>query len=257
MSLQFFETHAHLDYLKEFPLEEILQKSKEAGIQKIITVAVEPNNQDEVLALALKYDDIYCTQGLHPHEAKFWSQDLEKKISHNIKNSKVVAIGEIGLDYHYDNSPREDQRKAFEAQLQIVIDSGLPVVIHTREAEDDTESILKNFLPKMKKAGVIHCYTSNEKLARFVLENNFSLGFNGIVTFKAAENVRDILRLTPNDRILLETDCPFLAPIPFRGRENHPFYLPHIAKKIAEIKGLPLEELAPLLWKNSCRLFLG
>ena len=256
MSHSFFETHAHLDYLKEFPIEEILQKSKDAGIKKIITIAVEPQNQDEALSLACKYDDVYCTQGLHPHEAKFWSQDLEKKIRHNIKNSKVVAIGEIGLDYHYDNSPREDQRKAFEAQLQIVVDSNLPVVIHTREAEDDTESILKNFLPQMKKAGVIHCYTSNEKLARFAFYNGFSLGFNGIVTFKAAENVRDILRITPLDRILLETDCPFLAPIPYRGRENHPFYLPYIAQKIAEVKGVTLEELAPILWANSCRLFL-
>lgn len=257
MTLRFFETHAHLDYLKEFSLDEILQKSKEAGIEKIMTIAVEPNNQDEVLALAKKYDEIYCTQGLHPHEAKDWSSDLEKKIRHNLKSPKVRAIGEIGLDYHYDNSPRDKQREAFEAQLQIVVDSNLPVVIHTREAEEDTEAILRNFLPQMNKRGVIHCFTSNETLARFALSQGFHLGFNGIITFKAAENVREILRLTPLNRILLETDCPFLAPIPFRGRENHPFYLPYIAKKIAEIKDLPLEELAPQLWANSEEVFFN
>lgn len=255
MPLRFFETHAHLDYLKEFPLEEILQKSHAAGIEKIMTIAVDPNNQDEVVALARKYDEVYCTQGLHPHEAKFWDKELEKKIRHNLKFEKVKAIGEIGLDYHYDNSPRDKQREAFEAQLQIAIESNLPIVIHTREAEEDTESILKNFIPQMKKRGVLHCYTSNEKLANFVLAEGFSLGFNGIVTFKAAENVREILRLTPLDRILVETDCPFLAPIPFRGRENHPFYIPHIAQKIAEVKNLSVEDLAARLWANSEQVF--
>lgn len=257
MTLKFFETHAHLDYLKEFSLEEILQKSHTAGVDKIITIAVDPNNQDEALSLAHKYDEIYCTQGLHPHEAKFWDESLEKKIRKNLKFPKVKAIGEIGLDYHYDNSPRDIQRQVFEAQLQIVIDSELPVVIHTREAEEDTQAILKNFLPLMKKRGVIHSFTSSENLANFALQEGFYLGFNGIVTFKAAENVRDVLRITPIDRILLETDCPFLAPIPFRGRENQPFYIPYIAKKVAETKCLAVEDLAAQLWNNAEKVFFN
>jgi len=257
MTLRFFETHAHLDYLKEFPLEEILQKSKTAGVEKIMTIAVDPQNQDAALVLAEKYDHIYCTQGLHPHEARFWNDELESKILKNLASPKVKAIGEIGLDYHYDHSPRDNQRLAFEAQLEIAIKSKLPIVIHTREAEEDTAAILKNFLPRMKKRGVIHCFTSNETLANFALQEGFSLGFNGIITFKAAENVRDILKITPLDRILLETDCPFLAPIPYRGRENHPFYLPYVAKKIADVKGISIEELAPMLWDNAEKVFFS
>jgi TatD DNase family protein len=166
-----------------------------------------------------------------------------------------VAIGEIGLDYHYSKSPHDEQRQAFEEQLQIAIDFNLPVVIHSRDADEDTMAILKNFSSTLKRKGVIHSFTSGLKLAELAIKENFYLGFNGIITFKNAENVRDALRLTPVEKILLETDSPFLTPDPYRGMENAPYYLPFIAEKIAEVKNLELTSVLEHAYKNSIDLF--
>ncbi len=250
------ETHCHLDYLKDRPLDETLKLSREAGVSKIITIAVSPDNLDSVIEIALKDDEIFCTQGIHPHDASKYSDEVQAKIISNLSNSKVVAVGEIGLDYHYDNSPRELQRDAFRRQLQIAIDHIKPVVIHTREAEDDTAEILNLMAPKLERKGVIHSFTSTPELARTVLSLGFHIGFNGIITFKNAQNVRDIVELTPLDRILIETDSPFLAPIPHRGKENAPFNLPHIAAKIAEIKSLTVEQVIEQTTRNAKNLFL-
>lgn len=251
------ETHCHLDYLKQAPLEEILQKSREAGVEKIVTISVEPNNLDEVIEIANNNDEIYFSQGIHPHNAKDCDQVDFDKISKRCKNKipKLIAVGEIGLDYHYDNSPRDIQREVFEKHLQLAIDSNLPVIIHTREADDDTISILKNFSPQMKKKGVLHSFTSTPKLAEFALTEGFSLGFNGIITFKKAQDVRDIVALTPINQILFETDAPFLTPTPHRGKENAPFYLPHIIEKIAEIKNEDINSLKETVYNNSVNLF--
>jgi len=138
---------------------------------------------------------------------------------------KMVAVGEIGLDYHYNNSPPEIQRSAFERQLQIACDQDLPVVIHTRDADEDTKAILKNFSSKLKRKGVVHSFTSTLELAEFVLSEGFYIGFNGIITFKKAENVQEVVKITPVERILFETDSPFLTPVPHTGKENAPFYL--------------------------------
>lgn len=253
--MKFIDSHCHLDYLKKQTCEETLAKSLEANVDKIITVSVDPSNQNTALALAKQFENVFCTQGVHPHEAKLWDEEVKQKIVKNIKEKEVVGIGEIGLDYHYDQSPRDIQRQSFEEQLQIVAQNELPVVLHSREAEEDTIAILKNFLPQIKKSGVFHCFTSNQKLAEFALDNGFYLGFNGIITFKAAENVRDILKTTPPERILIETDAPFLAPIPYRGKENGPFYIPYVAEKIAEVKKMDLEELTSIVYQNSVTLF--
>jgi len=167
----------------------------------------------------------------------------------------MVAVGEIGLDYHYNNSPREIQRKVFEKQLQIAADTDLPVIIHTREADEDTKSILKNFSPHLKKKGVIHSFTSGKELAEWVLNENFYLGFNGIVTFKKAENVQEIVKMSPLERILLETDAPFLTPVPHRGKENAPHYLPFVAQKIADLKGITARELEEQTLQNAYNCF--
>jgi TatD DNase family protein len=254
-STPIIETHCHLDYLKEGDLEEIITSAKEVGIEKFITISVATKNLDAALEIAKNNDSIYCTQGIHPHEAKDWNDEVEKKIREQALHEKCLAIGEIGLDYHYDNSPRTDQLEAFDRQLTIAGDMNLPVVIHSREAEEDTIEILTKHLGTLKKRGVIHSFTASLELARFAIDNGFYLGFNGIITFKNAQNVRDALEITPMDKILLETDSPFLTPIPFRGKENAPKYLPLVAQKMAEVKAIPIEELLSQVYKNSFCLF--
>lgn len=249
------ETHCHLDYLKAEPLEEILKKISEAGISKVITIGVDPVNLDKVMELSNSYAQIYFTQGIHPHDAKEATEVEFQKIMDRSKMPKMVAVGEIGLDYHYNNSPPEIQRAAFERQLQIACDQDLPVVIHTREAEEDTKAILKNFSKTLKRKGVVHSFTSSKDLAEFVLSENFYVGFNGIITFKKAENVQEVVKITPPSSILFETDSPFLTPVPHRGKENAPYYLPFVAQKVAELKNLDLEELKTQVLHNSLNCF--
>ena len=249
------ETHCHLDYLKAEPLEEIRKKISEAGITKLITIGVDPVNLDTVMGLSENCPEVYFTQGIHPHDAKEATEVEFQKIITRSSMPKMVAVGEIGLDYHYNNSPPESQRSAFERQLQIACDQDLPVVIHTREAEADTMAILKNFSSTLKRKGVIHSFTSSKELAEFVLQEGFYIGFNGIITFKKAENVQEVVKITPPERILFETDSPFLTPVPHRGKENAPYYLPFIAQKIAELKNLPLEPLKTQVFHNSLSCF--
>ena len=177
------ETHCHLDYLGLEKLQEILELSTQAKIQKIITIGVDPENLDKVKQISDDHEMIYYTQGIHPHDAKLATEIEFDKIATRSSEKKMVAVGEIGLDYHYDNSPRDIQKSVFEKQLQLSLDHNLPVVIHTREAEEDTMAILRNF-PKIK--GVVHSFTSSLELAEFVLGRNLFLGFNGIITFKNA-----------------------------------------------------------------------
>lgn len=253
--MRYIETHCHLDMLKSFPLEETILKAKQIGVEKIITIGVEPENLDPIIQIASEHEIIYCTQGVHPHDASKIDEFTYQKIKTNAQNKKVVAIGEIGLDYYYNNSPKEIQQKRFEEQLQIACDLNLPVVIHTRDADEDTISILKNFEKKLTKKGVIHSFTSEKKLAEYVLEQNFYIGFNGIITFPKAQNVRDILEFVPENRILIETDSPFLTPVPHRGKENGPYYLNFIAAKISDIKKIPIENLTEAIYQNSLSLF--
>lgn len=250
------ETHCHLDYLTDVPLEETLQKSFDAGVEKIITISVEPDNLDPVLEIANNNENVYCSQGIHPHDARLYDEACEKKIIKNTKkNKKVLAVGEIGLDYHYDNSPRDVQRTVFRRQLELAIELKKPVVIHTREAEEDTDLILSEFAPKMGPKGVVHSFTSSAQLAKRVLGLGFYLGFNGIITFKNAEDLREIVKSTPLEQILIETDSPFLTPVPHRGKKNAPFYLLHVAEKIAELKNVTREEVIRITTKNAMELF--
>ncbi len=249
------ETHCHLDYLKAEPLDEIRKKISEAGISKVITIGVDPENLDKVKELSESCPEIYFTQGIHPHDAKEATDVEFTKIASRSTIPKMVAVGEIGLDYHYNNSPPEIQRKVFERQLQIAVDHDLPVVIHTREADDDTRAILRQFSAHLKRKGVIHSFTSSIELAEFVLSEGFYLGFNGIITFKKAENVQEVVKITPSEQILFETDSPFLTPVPHRGKENAPYYLPFVAAKIAELKNLDLEKLKSQVYENSLNCF--
>lgn len=251
----FIETHCHLDYLKSLPLEEIRQKISEAGINKVITIGVDPQNLDRVQELADTFPEVYFTQGIHPHDSKDATETEFRKIEERSSHPKMVAVGEIGLDYHYNNSPHDIQMKHFERQLEIAVQKDLPVVIHTRDADEDTRAILKNFAPHLKRKGVVHSFTSSLELAEFVLSEGFYLGFNGIITFKNAENVQKVVKITPTNRILFETDSPFLTPVPHRGKENAPYYLPFVAAKVAELKQVDLEALKAEVYKNSLKCF--
>jgi len=175
----------------------------------------------------------------------------------NAQHERILAIGEIGLDYFYEHSDRKTQSQVFESQLQIASDMDLPVVIHSREADDDMMAILKNFESSLKKRGVIHSFTSGPQLAQYALDQGFCLGFNGICTFNTAENVRDIIRMTPVQQIILETDAPYLTPVPYRGKENASFYLPFVAQKVADVKELAIEELLAHAYQNSDKLFFN
>ncbi len=249
------ETHCHLDYLDTEALEDTLARSREVGIERIITIAVSPDNLDTVLALANTHADVWGTQGIHPHEAAAFDADVLARVAEGAAQARILAIGEIGLDYHYDHAPRAAQHAAFEQQLQLACDLDLPVVIHTREADDDTRAILANFTDKLQRKGVIHSFTSSLALAEFCLGEGFSLGFNGIATFNRADNVREVVAATPLEQLLLETDAPYLTPVPYRGKPNAPFYLPFIAERIAQIKEVPVETLLGHAHANSEALF--
>ncbi len=249
------ETHCHLDYLKASPVADILAAASAVGVERFITIGVSPDNQQAVMALAHEFANVWGTQGIHPHDARLYTDEIGLQMQANLRDDKIVAVGETGLDYYYEHSDRPAQQRVFEMQLQWAVDNDLPVVIHTRDADEDTEAILRNFSGKLKKGGVIHSFTSGLALAEFCIGEGFCLGFNGITTFNKAENVREVAAATPLDRILLETDAPFLTPIPYRGRENAPVYLPFIAQTLAKVKDVPVETLLDAAYANSLRTF--
>ncbi len=249
------ETHCHLDYLDQTELAKTLELCQSVQVDQIITIAVSPDNLDEVLRLSDSHPQVFCTQGIHPHESKFFTPDVELKIKQNSVHKKVVAIGEIGLDYHYNHSLKETQIEVFEKQLQLAVEANLPVVVHTREADEDCKIVLKKFASKLKRKGVLHSFTSSLELAELALGLGFYIGFNGIITFKNAQNVRDVLKIMPLDRIIFETDSPYLTPVPFRGVKNHPYYLPFIIREASTILGLSESELTKFSTNNAKSLF--
>jgi TatD DNase family protein len=249
------ETHCHLDYLEPSELDTVLERSREVGIDRIITIAVSVDNLHRVMELTRQSSMIWGTQGIHPHEAEHYNREVDATIRANTADARVLAIGEIGLDYHYDLADRAVQRRAFEQQLQTAADLDLPVVIHTRDADEDTHDILKNVSTALTRKGVIHSFTASLSLAEFCLSEGFSLGFNGIATFNRADNVRQVVAATPVTQLLLETDAPYLTPVPYRGRPNAPYFLPFIAEAVAAIKHLDIEDLLEHAYRNSIELF--
>ena len=249
----FIDTHCHLDKLDSTP-EEAVKQAKKEGVETMVTISVDEESFDFVSNAVMQFKDVYGTVGIHPHDASEFSPSLEQSILKLARgHEKMIAIGETGLDYHYMNSSAENQQFAFRKQLQIAVELNLPVVLHSREAEADTISILKEI--PVPALGVAHSFTSSLKMARTLLDMGWYLGINGIVTFKNAEDLREVVRWIPMDRLLLETDSPFLAPVPFRGKPNKPAYIPVIASFIAELRKIPIEHLAEKTSENANRLF--
>lgn len=253
--LPIIETHCHLDYLKQASMAEVIEQAKAVNVERIITISVSPDNLNNVVELTDRFDNVWGTQGIHPHDAKLFTQDTANQIRQSLNHEKILAVGEIGLDYFYENSEPKQQIAVFEQQLEMAVEMDLPVVIHTREADEDTQAILSNVVKHMNKKGVIHSFTSGKALAEYCLSEGFCLGFNGICTFNKAENVRDIVGMTPLEQLLLETDAPFLTPVPYRGQENAPRYLPFIAERIADVKGIEVEQVLKQCYANSLATF--
>lgn len=259
MTLEIIDTHCHLDvdYAPK-SLEQILEEAKKEGVSTLISIGTDLETSQTAAEFSEKNPSIYHTVGFHPHEAKkMKSKDL-KTIESMAKHSKCVAIGEIGLDYHYDHSPREDQNKRLKEQLELARKLELPVVIHSREAEEDLLKQLTEHTSQMKTSrppGVIHCFSGTRGFAEACVDLGFYISFSGIITFKKAEDVRSTAKIIPENRLLVETDSPYLAPVPFRGKKCEPAMVKLNATKLAEIRGMDLSEIAKLTTKNAKDLF--
>ena len=249
----FIDTHCHLDKLDSTPEEAIIE-AKQAGVQRMITVSVDEPSLDFVSSMVQQFPEVYGSVGFHPHDASELTEDLEQKIRKlALEEKKLIAIGETGLDYHYMYSSAEVQQQVFSKQLQMAVELNLPVIMHSREAETDTLNILQEI--PVPPLGVAHSFTSSFEMAKTLIEMGWYIGINGIVTFKNAEDLREVVSWLPLDRLLLETDSPFLAPTPFRGKPNKPAHIPAIATFIAELRGISLELLSEQTSANAQRLF--
>jgi TatD DNase family protein len=254
--MMLIDSHCHLDF-PEFgaELDDVVQRARDAGIGRMVTISTRVKRHDKVRAVAERFDDIFCSLGTHPHNAHeeldIGTDELLKRAAH----PKVVAIGEAGLDYHYDNSPRGAQAQGFRAHIAAARQSKLPLVIHSREADDDMARILEEEGGKGAFPAVLHCFTGGRDLAMRAIALGHYVSFTGILTFKATQNLRDIAAELPADRILVETDAPYLAPGKFRGKRCEPAYVVETAKVLAKIRGVTLDEIARQTTENFFRLF--
>lgn len=247
------DIHTHLNFLEITP-EEAVANAKDKGFDRLITIGTEPADLPVVLKLAETFaPQVFCTLGIHPHEGKVFDDAVEAYLRAHLAHPRVVAVGEIGLDYYYDNSPKDEQIHAFRKQMELAEEFQLPVEIHTRDAEDDTIEILREFKGRVK--GVIHCFTGTQKLADAALDCGYNISFSGIVTFKNAQDLRDICLKMPLDRIHVETDAPFLAPMPMRGKKNVPDYMLWTAQFVADLKSVDLETFCRQMKVNARLMF--
>lgn len=250
------DSHCHLDFNDfEEDFEEMLARARECGITAMLNAGNNIGELEKQLEISDKYPFIYTAVGVHPHNAAEYpnvkAEDFIEKSTHK----KVVAIGECGLDYYYDYSPKETQVKVFVEQIKAAQQTGLPLIIHARDADDDIIAILGEEFKKVPFSGEIHCFSSSQKLADFALSIGFYISASGIITFNKSGELRDIIASVPLDRLLVETDAPFLAPVPMRGRRNESSFVVHTAEKLAQIKGISLDKLAEITSDNFYKLF--
>jgi TatD DNase family protein len=252
----YFETHCHYDF-KQYNSDrrEILALLPGAGVEYMLNIGTTLAGSLASVKLAQEYDYIYATVGFHPHYSKeFKDGDIEKLADMTLE-PKVVGIGEIGLDFHYDFSPRDVQRRRFKEQLRLALDLQLPLVIHSREAEAETLEILTASRAGELVGGIMHCFSSGPAIAQKYLNMGWHIGVGGVVTYKNAAALREVVAITPHNRLVIETDCPYLSPDPKRGQRNDSRYLYYIAEKIAEIWGISHDEVAQITKDNAKRLF--
>ena len=250
------DSHCHLDYegLAE-DLPAMLQRCDDAGVGLMLSISSRVKNFPGLLAIAEKYENVFCTVGTHPHNAH---EELDITTAELVKlthHAKVVGIGEVGLDYHYDNSPREAQMHGFRSHIAAARETGLPLVIHTREAEDDTIRVLEDEMGKGAFKALLHCFTSKQYLAERAVALGVTVSFSGILTYKSAEDIRATAKSLPEDRLLVETDAPFLAPLPYRGKSNEPSYVVKTLETLAKTRGVSSDEMAKITSDNFFNLF--
>jgi TatD DNase family protein len=248
--VKLIDSHCHLDDAKfDDDRERVVERALAAGVETMLAIGTGdgPPDLETAVRLADRHAFIYATIGVHPHDASKATTGAFAKLRDLAAHPKVLAIGEIGLDYHYDFSPREVQRSVFEQQLEIAAESRKPIVIHTREAWTDTISILRE---RWQGPGIMHCFTGDAGQAQEALDLGFHLSYGGVLTFPKAEGVREAARMTPEDRLLVETDCPYLAPVPHRGKRNEPAFMVETVRRLAEVRGVSPEAIAEITTRN-------
>lgn len=255
----YVDSHAHIEMANfDHDRAQVIRRAQDAGVDIIVNVGTADTGLESVrraLALTEEYDHIYAVVGVHPHDSWQASADLYAELERLSAHPHVIAWGEIGLDYYYNNSPRHIQREAFRKQLQLARRMRLPVVVHTRDAEDDTWAILQEEWKGSGLSGIIHCFTGSLSFAQRCLELGFFISFSGIITFNRTESLRQVAKALPLDRLLIETDSPFLAPAPHRGKRNEPAFVVEVARALADLKQLTVDEVARQTTQNFKRLF--
>ncbi len=247
------DTHSHInfdEYRENFP--EVLADIKKNDVEKVIIPGVEPSTFDDIISLCEKNEMLFCALGVHPSEFQTYNEDIEKKIYDLIHHKKVVAIGEIGLDYHYGADTKEEQKILLKKQLEIAQNVKLPVIIHDREAHEDCFNTLQDY--KLNNV-IFHCFSGSPEFAQKCIDKGYYIAIGGVVTFKNAKDLKETAKIVPIDKLLLETDAPYLTPVPYRGKLNTPSYLKYIAQEIANIKNIDAEDLKKATTENAKRIF--
>ncbi|MBI1272690.1 MAG: YchF/TatD family DNA exonuclease [Alphaproteobacteria bacterium] len=255
--MQLIDSHCHLDYpVLSKDREAVFTRARDAGVEKMLCISVYVSKFDQIKVIAEENENVFCTVGLHPHHA---AEETELAAAENLQklaqHPKVVGIGESGLDYFYDRSPRDLQHEVFRQHMRACVACDLPLIVHSRDADDDTARMIREEGAGGKLKGVMHCFSSGRSLAEAALTEGFYISFSGILTFKKSEELRAIARDVPLNRLLVETDAPYLAPEPYRGKPNEPSYVVHTAQVLADVKGVSLGELANATTENFYRLF--
>lgn len=247
------DTHSHINMIEGTPIESVIQNAIENGVDKIIVPSAYPKDIDDVIKLVNRYDNVYGMLGVHPTEVKDWTDDLADKIREYSKNPKIVAIGEIGLDYYWDKSFNDLQKEIFIKQIKLANELNLPISIHDREAHKDTFDILKEHNKNSKI--VMHCFSGSVEFANECIKEGMYIALGGVVTFKNAVKMKEVAINIPLDRLLLETDAPYLTPVPFRGKENQPAYTKYVAEEIAKLKNITVDEINKATTQNTFEVF--
>ncbi len=260
MHIRLVDSHCHIDgEAFDTDRDEVVERAAAAGVGAMLNVGTgDPHSDDfrKAVATAERYENVYAAVGVHPHDAKLYDAEAERHLTELAASAKVVAWGEIGLDYYYDHSPREVQREVFRRQIMKARELDLPIIIHSRDADDETVAILNEECSYDGfRGGVMHCFGGTPEMAEALMPLGFFLSFAGNVTFKKAENLRDAARVVPLEKLLVETDCPFLTPVPFRGKRNEPAMVVHTAEFLAELYGVEFGTLAQQTTHNFFELF--
>ena len=250
------DSHCHLDFPEfESELDDVVARADDAGVGYMLTICTRITKFDGILELARRYDNMWCSVGIHPHNADDEPEITAERLICMAKDPKVVGFGETGLDFYYDNSPHDKQERSFRVHITAAREAGLPVIVHTRDADVDMARVLEDEHRNGPFPGLIHCFSAGHKLAERVLEIGFYISFSGIVTFNKADELRETAKQVPMERILVETDSPYLAPMPKRGKRNEPAFTVFTAARIAEIKGLSSADFAAQTTDNFFQLF--